>query len=163
MFIDSGFLSIVVDSNPTEPFRLLDLPAELRVQIYRNLLCNFELRLPEEDELSQAQQFPSQPPKLSRSTDAAILRTCRKVYKEAYHEVVTAHRFVQVHAGDGVPARSVLSEAFIAVVSFNDGFVQQFKDCSMTVDMRMKPNRPLLMTVEEDTIPMTPCSFLLLH
>jgi hypothetical protein len=76
---------------PTQPFRFLDLPGEIRNNIYDLLLCSWD------DEL---EQDPSLISKLSRRSlsnpSTTLLRTNKQIYAEASDYMIKRNQFVRI-------------------------------------------------------------------
>jgi hypothetical protein len=82
--VDTG-----IDEQRTSPF--FRLPAELRNQIYNELLCSGTCNL---KELAAHPQQPTTPPPVY----PAILSTCRRIYDEAADMLYTTHVFHAHHS-----------------------------------------------------------------
>ncbi|KAI4708003.1 hypothetical protein J4E89_007121 [Alternaria sp. Ai002NY15] len=92
----------------TQPFRFLDLPGEIRNNIYDLLLCSWE------DEL---EQDPSMSSKLSRRSPSnpspSLLRANKQIYAEASDYMIKRNQFVRITCrgldsrnlflGEGIP------------------------------------------------------------
>lgn len=79
----------------TQPFRFRDLPAELRVKIFRLLLSNFK-RIPK---LSKERQLAGERLRLqymSHQNEYNILQVSRAIYDEAKYAMRKANLFVKV-------------------------------------------------------------------
>lgn len=72
----------------TAPFRLLDLPAELRLHIYEALLFDAE------SYILPVANLPPARPNRSKSIHPAILRTCKTVYHEALPVLYSTNTFM---------------------------------------------------------------------
>jgi hypothetical protein len=89
-----------MSSQPTT-FRFRDLPREIRDKIYRELLCNFRRRRPAEGFMSPEETFEYT--QANKGNEAAILRTNKDVYREAYDVMVKTNRFVRLTSARGLP------------------------------------------------------------
>lgn len=91
-----------------QPFRFLDLPSELRNEVYALVLCAFE---PTPDR--QPQQFS----RAVHSINPAILRTNYQIHREAYDIMVRRNRFVLVRSEGGFPFRTILMHSCLPIVN----------------------------------------------
>ncbi|KAF2438036.1 hypothetical protein P171DRAFT_424063 [Karstenula rhodostoma CBS 690.94] len=121
-----------------EPFRLLDLPGEIRDAIYREILCCFNLVEPTSVKFGFYNQgvVPA-----THSVDTSILRTCRQVHREAYDVMVKTNQFIQISSIDIDLARLLLSSE-LPIVTMDRGIARQFQGCVMSVDLSDIHTRP---------------------
>ena len=92
----------------TQPFRFLDLPGEIRNNIYDLLLCSWE---------DEVEQDPSMSSKLSRRSpsnpSSSLLRANKQIYAEASDYMIKRNQFVRITCrgldsrnlflGEGIP------------------------------------------------------------
>lgn len=118
-----------------EPFRLLDLPGEIRTNIYREILCCFDAVVPTSIETGIHNQgvVPA-----IHSVDTSILRTCRQVHREAYDVMVKTNQFIMISSVDIDLARLLLSSR-LPVVTMDRAIAGQFRGCVMSVDLSVVP------------------------
>lgn len=113
------------------PFRLMDLPVEIRNQIYRRVLCTFE-RGPtfrDHDELARilAQQpEPNGVNQLSHEIETTILRTCKLIHQEAYDVMIKTNRFIRVTTYHIALSRHLISKQ-VPIVSMDRQAVGHFE------------------------------------
>lgn len=122
-------------------FRFMDLPAELRDKIYRELLCSFtfheEPRSRPDSTLGRILNH-SQQSNINEATASAsirILLVSRTVYREAYDVMVKTNRFIRIKGRD-FNWTDILPRAQIPIVSMDRNIVAQFKGyvACLTVD-----------------------------
>ena len=105
---------------PTQPFRFLDLPGEIRNNIYDLLLCSWE------NELEQDPSFIS---KLSRRCPSypapALLRANKQIHGEASDYMIKRNQFVRVTCR-GIDARNLFLGEGIPVIETNARKVSQY-------------------------------------
>jgi hypothetical protein len=105
---------------PTHPFRFLDLPGEIRNNIYDLLLCSWD------DEL---EQDPSMISKLSRRSPSnpstALLRTNKQIQAEASDYMIKRNQFVRITCR-GIDVRDLFLSEGNAVITTNARKVSQF-------------------------------------
>ncbi|KAF2742789.1 hypothetical protein M011DRAFT_257852 [Sporormia fimetaria CBS 119925] len=89
-------------SPPSETFRFLDLPSEIRIAIYRLLLCSFGHRLSPDPLLRSARREKS-------TIQANILCVNKQIYREAFDVMFKVNRFIQT----SMPADHVLDDLLI--------------------------------------------------
>lgn len=115
----------------TNSFRFLDLPREIRDEIYRKLLCSFEPRPttlvaplnPRADP-----SFVNEVTIAQHSIDTSILRTSKQVHCEGrYGVMIKTNRFVHVSTSSGPPIRLLLNHFCIPVVTGNKELVERFQ------------------------------------
>lgn len=78
-----------------QPFRFMDLPEEIKAQVYELLLCCFD-STPLPTEVDTYMERPRRLPRLSHSIDTAILRTNKEIYRGAYEVMVKRNKFIHV-------------------------------------------------------------------
>ncbi|KAF2117330.1 hypothetical protein BDV96DRAFT_644755 [Lophiotrema nucula] len=106
----------------TQPFRLLDLPGEVRTKIYQELLYSFQypqgVSIP-----SNTAKYVYQP---HHRIETAILRTSRQVHREAYDVMVKTNQFINIECRH-FPLTQLLIAAQVPVVTRSCRWVNQFK------------------------------------
>ncbi|KAI4689248.1 uncharacterized protein J4E88_002598 [Alternaria novae-zelandiae] len=117
-------------SNSTQPFRFMDLPGELRNQVYTLLLCSFGSPVEQTWE-----NYPLPIESAGHCADTAILLTSRQVHLEAYDVMVKANRFVFVRAFPPLPLMEVLQVGDVTVITLNDLHISQFKGHMLAVTL----------------------------
>ena len=106
--------------NPTQPFRFLDLPGELRDKVYTLLLCSFE------DALDEHEIYPrffsngkgsGHLSKVLHTNDPAILRASSLVYREAYHIMMKTNRFIRISLPVGLHLNRIILLRYVPTVA----------------------------------------------
>ena len=119
-------------SNSTQPFRFMDLPGELRNQVYTLLLCSFG---PPVEQTVRKLGVPIA--SAGHRAETAILLTSRQVYLEAYDVMVKANRFVVVRAFPPIPVMDIIRQSVVTVITHNDLHISQFKGHILSVTLSM--------------------------
>ncbi|ORY02687.1 hypothetical protein BCR34DRAFT_574052 [Clohesyomyces aquaticus] len=121
-------------SPQTQPFRLLDLPAEIRLRIYQITLCCFDSVSPQSRIPPCIQRLEDIHPKAghdgifpaTHSIETAILRTCKQVHREAYDIMVKTNQFIRIESYD-VPLSNFLVQSQIPIVTLDRARTKQFQ------------------------------------
>jgi hypothetical protein len=116
-------------------FRLLNLPGEIRSNIYREILCCFDTVVPPplEIEIRNRGIIPA-----THSIDTSILRTCRQVHREAYDAMVKTNQLIKVSSIDIDLARLLIGSR-LPIVTMDRAIAEQFQGCVMRVDLSVVP------------------------
>ncbi|CAO2647635.1 Nn.00g085570.m01.CDS01 [Neocucurbitaria sp. VM-36] len=144
-----------------QPFRLLDLPGEIRNRIYQEILSAFEsTSTPDLTPLARILRQEAEPNginQVSHAIEATILRTCRKVHREAYDVMVKTNSFVRIRVTNpGLSGHLVRTQ--MPVVTMDRAHVAQFSGYVMQLDMHLdaRPEEPtmypLLDCMEQDPL-----------
>lgn len=112
-------------------FRFCDLPREIRNQIYRELLCDFE---PPSPTVDASYMFAFMPDR--HTIDTAILRTSTSIYQEAYDVMVKTNRFVRITSSGGVPVQMLILSGPVPVVTSCARAVRAFNGYALSWDLR---------------------------
>ncbi|KAH9873148.1 hypothetical protein J1614_005546 [Plenodomus biglobosus] len=121
-------------SPPTpSPFRLQDLPAELRNRIYYHMLCAFSAP-------PAPFAFPFSYKGLAlqharHSINTGILRTSRSVYNEAYSVLVKGNEFIKIGCVEGFPLRFLFTAFGVPVVAASKQRVLRFRHYALEVEV----------------------------
>ncbi|KAF1355762.1 hypothetical protein EJ07DRAFT_158098 [Lizonia empirigonia] len=122
----------------TDAFRFLDLPREIRNEIYRILLCSFEPRpttvTPPLDP-DQDPDFMNKIAILQHTIDTNILRASKQIHREAYETMVKTNRFVRVSTPSGLPMRFLLNHLRVPVIAEDKEVVGQFQGYTLSVSL----------------------------
>jgi hypothetical protein len=130
----------VMEIAGTEPhFRFLDLPGEIRNQIYKELLCAFNYEhYP--NGYSELARILGQEPKLNgvnqidHSVNANILRASHAVHREAYDIMVKTNRFIRIQSWN-YSLSNFLIWSQLPVVTMDRQHTAQFKGYVLQVRM----------------------------
>jgi hypothetical protein len=106
---------------PTQPFRFLDLPGEIRNSIYDLLLCSWddELELEPGSISKVSRRCPSYPA-------SALLRANKQIHTEAFDYMIKRNQFIRITCR-GIDTRNLFLENGIPVVTSNAHEVSRFK------------------------------------
>lgn len=92
---------------PSEIFRFMDLPVELRDKIYQELLCSFTFeeeptgRPPSAlDRIMNMNQGMLNINEATNTADTSILLTCRAIHREAYDVMVKSNQLIRIQGHD---------------------------------------------------------------
>jgi hypothetical protein len=111
---------IMSSYQPIQPFRFLDLPGEIRNNIYDLLLCSWN------DDLGIEPGFISKVSRRCPSYPAsALLRANKQVHNEAFDYMIKRNQFVRITCR-GLDARNLFLEDGIPVVTTNAHEVSRF-------------------------------------
>jgi hypothetical protein len=119
------------------PFRLLDLPAEIRNKIYQHMLCSFEEPEPELEGLARHMSTRAHAPNITlvgRSINTGLLRTCKQVHREAYDVMVKTNQFVHVEAND-IHLADLLCNSQLPIVTMDREKANQFGGYVLSVKL----------------------------
>ncbi|KAJ4364627.1 hypothetical protein N0V83_009223 [Neocucurbitaria cava] len=116
-------------SQPSQPFRFLDLPGEIRNNIYDLLLCSWDDELEEDPSLisSLSKRCPSYPA-------AALLRANKQIHCEAFDYMTKRNQFVRVTCR-GLDARNLFLGDGIPVITANSRKVNQYQGYVMHITL----------------------------
>jgi hypothetical protein len=108
-----------------KPFRLLDLPANIRDQIYYEILCTW----PEEN---QNAVNPTEVAVMAGNSRIAILCTSRDVYFEAGAVMLRGNQFIRISIKGHQPLQVLFIPSQVPVVNMNQKFITKFGSFVMT-------------------------------
>jgi hypothetical protein len=118
-------------ATPQSHFRLMDLPGEIRNQIYQHLLCSFNYKYGPDGLPNELERMLQQKPKLNgvyhakHSIDTNILRSNRTVHREAYDVMVKTNRFIRIQSSSYSFARYLVWSQ-LPVVTMDRQHASQF-------------------------------------
>lgn len=104
---------------PQNMFRFLDLPREIRNEIYCIALCSFEPRsttvtLPLD---ADANLDINSLARAEHAIQASILLVSKQIHREAYDTMIKTNRFVRITTSAGLPLRALLNHLRVPVVA----------------------------------------------
>lgn len=152
----------VMDTHACQKFhRFLELPLEIRQNIYGILLCSFEEPWDDYPLENVLDIVPAE-----HKIETAILCTSRRVYLEANDVMIKTNRFVHVKSAGGFPMRVFLSMHQVPVVAVDEGparksikrRTERFKGYVLEVAMVKRGGK---VRYEADS-PIAPCSLMML-
>lgn len=108
-----------------KPFRLLDLPANIRDQIYYEILCTW----PEENQYAVN---PTEMAILDCKCQIAILYTNQQVYCEAGAVMLRGNQFIRISIKGHQPLKVLFIPSQIPVVTMNQKLLAKFTGHVMT-------------------------------
>ncbi|KAF2250252.1 hypothetical protein BU26DRAFT_518666 [Trematosphaeria pertusa] len=124
-----------------QPFRLMDLPAEIRDLIYQEMLCCFD---PVEPPCTPGNcnaknhLYCNSITPATHAIETTILRTCKQVHREAYDIMVKTNQFVNIQTQD-IPLSQLLISSNLPVVTMDRAHTAQFQGYVMSVNMSAIP------------------------
>lgn len=124
----------------TEPhFRFLDLPGEIRNQIYKELLCAFDYEYyptgyPELARILGQALKPNGVNQIEHSVNTNTLRVSQAVHREVYDIMVKTNRFIRIQSWN-YSLSSFLVWSQLPVVTMDRQHAAQFKGYVLQVRM----------------------------
>jgi hypothetical protein len=110
-------------------FRLMDLPAELRNNVYALLLCAFEKPL---TAFSPTSTLPG-PTSSSHTVDARIIRTNSQIHRDAYDVMVKRNCLVRFEYTGNFIYPVVLMNNYLPIVTAKKASISRFEGFAMTI------------------------------
>jgi hypothetical protein len=127
---------------PQDSFRFMDLPAEIRNKIYRELLCNFTCeREPDGRYDSVLARLMREEEMLNGVSEAAldgnvsILLASRQIYREAYDVMVKTNQFIRVQGYDFNFSEQLLRSQ-LPVITMDRARAAQFQGYMLCMDIK---------------------------
>jgi hypothetical protein len=120
-----------------QPFRLLDLPGEIRNKIYQEVLCSFDSAPIRPSANALLQNHDSSQTGLctvTHSIETAVLLTSKQVHREAYDVMVKRNQFIKVTTID-VPMSSLLLPFQVPIVTLDRAHTEQFHGYVISLSM----------------------------
>jgi hypothetical protein len=122
-------------------FRFMELPTEIRDQIYRELLCNFECeREPSEGPDSLLARLMRHMEQINGVCQAShdviisIILVNRQVHREAFDVMVKTNQFIRIR-GDNFSFSDLLLERQLPVVTMDRDHAAQFQGYLLCMDV----------------------------
>lgn len=115
-----------------KPFRLLELPAKVRDQIYHEILCTWPAYKSTWDEAKQQAVVPTEVAVMDHKIETAILRTNRQVYQEAKTVLLRGNQFVRVSIRGFQPLQFLFIPSQVPVVTMNQDVITKYRGFVMT-------------------------------
>lgn len=115
-----------------KPFRLLDLPAEIRDQIYLEILCTWPAYNSTWDEARQQAVVPTEVAVMNRKIETAILRTNKRVYQEAKTVLLRGNQFIRVSINGFRPLQFLFIPSQVPIVTMNQDVITKYRGFVMT-------------------------------
>jgi hypothetical protein len=105
-----------------EPFRFMDLPGELRNEIYALLLCSFK-----QPHTMKHEANAFGPTVARHAIDTAILRTNSEIHREAYDVMVKTNGFIRIDFTDASRFHGILDMFSVPIVAADKAQIEQFQ------------------------------------
>ncbi|KUL88398.1 hypothetical protein ZTR_04914 [Talaromyces verruculosus] len=115
-----------------KPFRLLDLPTEIRDKIYHEILCTWPAYKSTWDEAKQQAVVPTEVAVMNRKIETAILRTNKQVYQEAKTVLLRGNQFIRVSIKGFRPLQFLFIPSQVPVVTMNQDAITKYRGFVMT-------------------------------
>lgn len=112
--------------------RFLDLPAEVRDQVYYEILCTWPAYKSTWDEEKQQAVVPTDVAVMDRKIETAILRINRQVYQEAKTVMLKGNQFIRVSVKGFQPLQVLFIPSQVPVVTMNQDGITKYKGFVMT-------------------------------
>jgi hypothetical protein len=144
-----------------EPFRFMDLPGEIRNEIYALLLCSFQEPHTMKDTMNgwgMGFQAISYGPTVARhSIDTAILRTNSEIHREAYDVMVKTNGFIRIDSTAAADFHQTLNMFSVPIVTANTELIEQFQGFTLKLTVAYIGQR---MAVEQQGVSVTHDAFM---
>ena len=131
--------SFTMPQGTSQAFRFFDLPGELRNEVYKILLCSFE-----EPESSSDDEVKLRFCYLTSAIETAILRTSKKVYREAYDVMIKTNKFIVVKAEGMNMLAYLLASTKFPILKCTPKHIAEFNGAALSV--RMVYDRSIMTT-----------------
>lgn len=112
---------------PPQPFRFLDLPGEIRNNVYDLLLCSWDNELEPTSFSKLSRRCPSYPA-------SSLLRINKQIHGEAFDYMTKRNQFVRITCR-GLDVRNLFLEDGIPIVTSNRDEVKQFNGYLMQITL----------------------------
>lgn len=120
------------DNVEKPPFRLLDLPVEIRDRIYYEILCTWSEQVPRPDGKDYPDTRLTDLYAMEHGPELAILRTNRQVYEEAKAVMLKGNQFIRISMTGIWPFELFLIPYQIPVVSILPNAISRYRGFVMT-------------------------------
>jgi hypothetical protein len=111
------------------PFRLRNLPSEIRNKVYCELLFNSKAN----STIVASTMLDFAP--AAHDIDTAILCTNTVTYREAYDVMVKTNRFMEVKSVPGLPLRTLLNGLRVLIMTEKKKVVNRFRGYVLAIDL----------------------------
>ncbi|CAJ2499910.1 Uu.00g027630.m01.CDS01 [Anthostomella pinea] len=124
-------------TTPTETFRFMDLPTEVRDNIYHIILCSWPAPKSTWDEARKLAVVPDEPAVMHHRIHTGILLANCQIHRDATDVLLKGNLFVKVQMRASTNVRAVLVPKQVPIVSMTPSVVAAFKGYALTHSINM--------------------------